>query len=927
MTLRQLSQRIRSILLIIAVGLIAGSAASVSASICTLSDHIKSANTNTAVGFCPAGTSHDVITLTEDIILTEPLPVIRGTITIEGGGHTISGDNRFSIFVVNRGKLTINNLTLAHGYAELDLSGPTGAGALTAYNGAEIFVNHSMFIRNRSDQSGGAIAVSHSRLTVNNSSFLRNRASYGGGAINLWYGIGDIRNSSFVENSTTQGERGGAILVSIGVKLDVRNSAFHGNSADRGGAVASQVKTPYGRIIPSTTTLTHVTIMKNYARTAGSGISIGAYDKNFNLRNSIVAGAPIRADSIAGYCEGPLNENIGNLIADGSCGSMAGGDPMLAKMINSPAHYPLQDGSPALDAADPRFCTETDQLGRPRPQGAGCDIGAIESTTAIPAPTSVPAICPLPDQIIAANSDRAVGNCAAGNGADTIHLIRDFTLSAKLPPITSDITIEGNGYTISGDNRFGIFEVDGGALRIRNVALTAGSGAKGGAITLKNGGSATVENVSFVMNTAFFGGAIATESEDDRLNVRKSSFALNRANTTGGAIMIDGGSVDIRESAFVDNWAQVYGGALATSRGRLSIVNSTVASNRAQKGGGIYANGGETSLTHLTVMHNVAERVIGAGIYREAGALYLRNSIVAGSGSGDDCSGSIFEKRGNFSQDGTCSTRAGGDPLLAALVASPAHFPLTDASPAHGAGDPAFCHPTDQLGKARPHCDIGAVETARDPNYAPAPQAERPVGCTLADQIIAANTDAPSGSCPAGNGADTIDISSSITLGAALPPITSDLTIVGNGHTISGNNRFRIFDIEAGTVTIKHATLIHGSNPEGYGGAITLRNSASLTIVNVTFRGNKARFGGAISSEDVSRFEVFDSRFYDNAAVAKGGAIWSNGACGDSHEGEFRRNRAGSPTVTLSGRTDLTTHFDGNYNSCSGRSSNHFSDA
>ena len=84
--------------LFMAAVLFIATAAPARASVCALADHIRSANTNTAVGFCPAGTSHDVITISEDIILTEPLPVITGTITIEGGGHTISGDKKFQIF-------------------------------------------------------------------------------------------------------------------------------------------------------------------------------------------------------------------------------------------------------------------------------------------------------------------------------------------------------------------------------------------------------------------------------------------------------------------------------------------------------------------------------------------------------------------------------------------------------------------------------------------------------------------------------------------------------------------------------------------------------------------------------------------------------------------------------------------------------------
>ena len=386
--------------------------------------------------------------------------------------------------------------------------------------------------------------------------------------------------------------------------------------------------------------------------------------------------------------------------------------------------------------------------------------------------------------------------------------------------------------------------------------------------------------------------------------------------------MSDGGVVEVGESAFQDNWAQQYGGAIATSSGRASISNSTLSGNQALKGGGVYAFGGETTLTHLTLIDNRAIRIVGAGIYREAGAVFLRNSIVAGSESGDDCSGSISEKRGNFSQDGTCSTRAGGDPFLADMVESPAHYPLSDASAAHGAADPAFCLATDQLDNPRPHCDIGAIESARDPNYQPNPQAGLPADCTLADQIIAANTDAPAGSCPAGNGADTIELTRDITLGASLPTIASDLSINGNGHTISGGKRFSIFDIESGSVALKHVTLIHGSNPDGYGGAITLRNEARLTISGVTFRYNKARSGGAIASVYNSFLLVYDSGFYDNAATSLGGAIWSDGRYGCVDDSSFRRNTG---IITNSRASNSQAHIHGGFSQC-GTVTNSFSD-
>ena len=69
----------------------------------------------------------------------------------------------------------------------------------------------------------------------------------------------------------------------------------------------------------------------------------------------------------------------------------------------------------------------------------------------------VDADCALPDAIQAAESDAAVRGCVAGSDADTIHLTADIVLAAALPPVTSDITIEGGGYSISGNDEHRIF--------------------------------------------------------------------------------------------------------------------------------------------------------------------------------------------------------------------------------------------------------------------------------------------------------------------------------------------------------------------------------------------------------------------------------------------------------------------------------------
>jgi hypothetical protein len=60
--------------------------------------------------------------------------------------------------------------------------------------------------------------------------------------------------------------------------------------------------------------------------------------------------------------------------------------PTLANNGGPTPTHALVPGSPAIDAiprADPG-CTGTDQRGVPRPQGAGCDVGAFEFGGGVP---------------------------------------------------------------------------------------------------------------------------------------------------------------------------------------------------------------------------------------------------------------------------------------------------------------------------------------------------------------------------------------------------------------------------------------------------------------------------------------------------------------------------------------------------------------
>ena len=57
---------------------------------------------------------------------------------------------------------------------------------------------------------------------------------------------------------------------------------------------------------------------------------------------------------------------------------MLSGDPMLAEASDAASAVPPLPSSPLLAAADPRFCSQSDQLGNRRPGIGACDIGAVE---------------------------------------------------------------------------------------------------------------------------------------------------------------------------------------------------------------------------------------------------------------------------------------------------------------------------------------------------------------------------------------------------------------------------------------------------------------------------------------------------------------------------------------------------------------------
>ena len=142
--------------------------------------------------------------------------------------------------------------------------------------------------------------------------------------------------------------------------------------------------------------------------------------------------------------------------------------------------------------------------------------------------------CSLAEAIANANDDAAThSDCAAGSGADTIALSADITLAAALPTITSDITIEGGGYTISGDGIYQIIKQTGGTAVLNNLNLISGMSANSGGAVDHTGGALTIDGSTIKDSQAGAGGGVRSEGE---ITIRNSAVLNNTASRLGGGI-------------------------------------------------------------------------------------------------------------------------------------------------------------------------------------------------------------------------------------------------------------------------------------------------------------------------------------------------------------------------------------------------------
>lgn len=264
--------------------------------------------------------------------------------------------------------------------------------------------------------------------------------------------------------------------------------------------------------------------------------------------------------------------------------------------------------------------------------------------------------CSLSEAILNANSDSRVytsaGECAAGSGDDTINMTADVTLTASrgyyvyadtgLAVVSTPITIEGNGHTISRSSAapdFRILAVDyTGDLTLNEVTVSGGAlvGFVGGG-GIANYGALTLNDSVVSDNYAYFyGGGILNYSV---LTLNRSTITSNATYRSGGGI--SEGTTILNDSEISWNSAGGRGGGIFTSGGVYS-TNSTISHNDAGRGGGLSVWRGRLELTDSTVAANSANQY-GGGIEKRYGNFAITRSTIS-SNSTTDTGGGLLAK-------------------------------------------------------------------------------------------------------------------------------------------------------------------------------------------------------------------------------------------------------------------------------------------
>ncbi len=421
-----------------------------------------------------------------------------------------------------------------------------------------------------------------------------------------------------------------------------------------------------------------------------------------------------------------------------------------------------------------------------------------------------------------------------------------------------------------------------GDATITNSYFYNNSGSWGGAIYVTNDATLDVSGTTFEKNMATFGAAIYDEGA--KVIVDDCDFIENHCEGIGSAgtsstqaaailVMSQGASATVTNSRFNKNSAKV-GGAISfsLSDGASLIDNCKFTENVAtEEGGAIYNNGWtdeELTVSNSEFTNNRASE--GSAIYNNDRLALSGNTITGGAAEIANAEGwgDIISTVKVVILDGQDHTVTNPAIDLTAAVTDDNNNPIIDANFVFTVGAeevPASYDATEGIYKATYTFKNPGTYTISTDSYTLDDVTDSVItfksSLSSLKSLIDENTNGTLDLTYGFLYDDELDSAIKIS-GIA---INKDITINGNGVTLSGADVARLFEINSGfTLTLNN--LIISNFVSNYGPAAYVHNGATLNSNNVNYNNNIANAnGGAIYSE-YGNLVIIGSTFTNNEA-------------------------------------------------------------
>ena len=775
-------------------------------------------------------------------------------------------------------------------------------GALAVYSGSNVTLTDTTATGNSAGASGGFALAYNSTLTMNATTGHRNV-------------IGSLTNSELGNTARS----GGAFYADTGAVINVSNAdvgynttigsggAFYYNSASgtlddcrvRYNASGITEDDTYGGAMMvgygSNVTITDSDFTGNSA-TAWAG-AIYVRHQNNGAPSTVTASGTTFADNSA--------VNGGAIYVRETCSFTATNCEFTGNSATSQGGAAYISGNGTFSATSTTFEDNTAAIGGAIFEEANATAQLTNATLATNSATggNGGAVYAGTSATLTVSGSTFQENTASGTGG-AIHLADHATLTSTDDSLFDRNTSVGIGGAVYVNNaNASLTDTD-----FTQNATTGGSAWYGGAIYTNGASVLSVDSCDFTgnNNTHGTGGAICARGTGS-LTVTDSTFTGNYASSSGGAIHVFGITATITDSTFTGNYSTGgNGGAIMSGKDNndgtnLTVTRSSFSGNSATGGGAIYVQSGtaltlqgttEDEITTYTILsENTAAGGGGGAVFAEANVALTITSASFDENSTTGSGGAIYTKE-NVTANITntlitnCQATYGGAMIIYGSNVTITGGEISGGRATGGSGTVYLrAGANNELGRLTVNGTLFSGNTTAG-NGGGAVYVNSNSTFTAENATFSGNYAAGGGAIYVNTGATfsatdcTFSANYGTGQGGAIYSNSGNVdldgcTFTGNYGSGDGSYYAGAFYLNGTSVgTVNDCTFTENYSEKYAGGAISVRNTATLTITDSEFNGNYCKTtGGALYIFESANVSISGSSFTGNHSIGNGGAI------------------------------------------------------